>query len=120
MSDRIFEEGIDETIKRGLARWEDQPHVTAVHLVSAVPFFRIDDICFVTVIADVEMEDDRQVPQKQTIDRNFAQKIVHIIYQAQEQIERSTESDWMGICSGAFEDIVNLCAKQLEGEPEDE
>jgi hypothetical protein len=51
MSDRIFEEGVDETIDRALARLSAEEK-TPMRLASAIPFFRSDGVLFVTVIAE--------------------------------------------------------------------
>src|SRR6266700_2615003 len=40
LSDSIIEEGIDETIERGMARIQEEQTATAIQLVNAMPFFR--------------------------------------------------------------------------------
>lgn len=52
----IVEEGIDRTIDRGLDRLAAMPLVVSVRLVSAFPVFRSDGEIFVTLLADVEVE----------------------------------------------------------------
>jgi hypothetical protein len=54
--DRIMEEEIDATIDRGLDRFMAMPLAVSVRLVSAFPVFRSDGVTFVTIIADVEVE----------------------------------------------------------------
>ena len=54
--DRIIEKGIDATIDRALDRWLAMPLVVSVCLVSAVPVFRSDGEIFITMLADVELE----------------------------------------------------------------
>lgn len=54
--DMIIEEGIDRTIDRGLDRFIAMPLVVFIRLVSAFPVFRSDGEIFVTIIADVEIE----------------------------------------------------------------
>lgn len=60
LSDSIIEEGIDETIERGMARIQEEQTATAIQLVNAMPFFRHDGICFVTIIVDVVTEDEQE------------------------------------------------------------
>ncbi len=56
ISDVPTEMAIDDTIKRGLDQWRSRPMVVDVQLHAAVPIFRSDDQIFVTMIFDIELE----------------------------------------------------------------
>lgn len=55
--DLTMEQEIDATIERGIAKWKGRPLVTNVRLQSALPFFRPDGTCFITMILEVEIEE---------------------------------------------------------------
>lgn len=51
---------------------------------------------------------------KITAFRGEFQAILDIMEKAQNDINKSTESDWSGIFSNAFDDIATICQAQLD------